>query len=184
MNHIRWLVFGTAAAATALSLAGCKKESVVASNESAESVARKVQESNLRPRPGRWESTVTVEKVDMPGLPPQAKAMMDRQMSAPTRFATCLTPEQAAKPDAGFFRKDASGCAYDHFVMADGKIDAVMSCGQQGHRMKIAISGDYTPEAYSVRASTQGEMQPGATMTIQTAIAAHRVGECNGSENR
>src|SRR3954468_22353857 len=88
------------AALAALSLAGCKKDSVVAKNESAESVANKVAASDIKLQPGRWESTMKFEKLDMPNMAPQAKAMMEKQMGISQTFATCLTSEQANQPGA------------------------------------------------------------------------------------
>jgi hypothetical protein len=185
MNRIHWARLATATALAALALAGCKKEAVTAKNESVESVAKKVQASSIKPQPGRWESTMKFEKMDLPNMPAQAKAMMNKQMAISQTFATCLTPEQADKPDASFFQKNASGCAYDRFAMTDGKIDAVMTCNAaQGHPMKIAMAGDYSPTAYNIHVSSQGEMQPGMPVSMQMSVAAHRTGECTGNEEK
>jgi hypothetical protein len=181
MDRIRW---AAVAAMAALSLGGCKKEAVVARNESVESVAKKVDASNLKPQPGRWESTMKFEKMDLPNMPPQAKAAMNKHMAISQTFTSCLTPQQAEKPDASFFQKNASGCTYDHFVMADGKIDAAMTCNAADHAIKTTMVGTYTPTAYEVRVSSQGEMQPGMPMSTQVSIASRRVGDCTGSEEK
>lgn len=184
MNRIRCATLCAMAAFAAVSLAGCKKDSVVAKNESAESVANKVQASDIKLQPGRWESTMKFEKLDMPSMPPQAKAMMEKQMGVSQTFATCLTPEQANKPGAGFFQKGAQGCKYDHFVMAEGKLDSAMSCDVSGRKIGMTMAGTYAEANYDVRVTSQAEMQPGMPMTTTMSIASRRVGDCNGSEEK
>lgn len=174
----------SAAALALLSLGACKKEGVVAKDESVESVAKKVAASEVKPRPGRWESSMKLARMDMPGMPPQMKEAMSKQMGAVQTFATCLTPEEASKPEAGFFQKGASGCKYDHFVMADGRIDAEMTCKQQGREMKTTMQGSYGEDVYDVTVKSQAEMQPGKPMNVEMSIASRRTGDCTGTEEK
>ena len=168
---------------TALLLSACNDgDSVTAKNESVESVAAKVAKSDVRPRPGRWESTMKIEKMDMPGLPPEARAMMQKQLASAQTFTSCLTPEQAAKPNADFFQGKNSGCTYETFAMGGGKIDAVMTCAQNGRNQKVTMTGDYGPEAYAMNVSSTGEMQPGMAMSMAMSISSKRVGDCTGKE--
>jgi hypothetical protein len=167
-----------------LALAACKKEGVVAKDESPASVAKKVAASDLKPQPGRWESTMKFEKLEMPGMPEQAREAIGRQMGVTQTFASCLTPEQAAKPDAGFFQKSASDCVYDRFVMAGGKLDAAMTCKRDGRKMTMTMNGSYGDTSYDITVNSEGEMQPGMPMSMAMSIASHRVGACNGSEEK
>ena len=182
MTAFRSAALVTAATLAALSLSACKKEGVVAKDESVESVAKKVDESGIKPQPGRWESSVKIGKMDLPGLPPQAKEAMGKQMGATQTFASCLTPEQAAKPDAGFFQAGAKDCKYDSFVMAGGKIDAAMTCDRGGQTLKMTMAGTYSETSYDIEVKSQGEVQPGMPMSMEMSIASHRAGECNGTE--
>lgn len=171
--------------AAAVSLAACQGgDEVVAKDESVESVAKKVAASDIKPRPGRWESNVKIDGMDIPGMPPEAKAAMNKQMSAAQTFATCLTPEEAEKPDGGFFQAGAQDCKYDSFVMAGGRIDAVMTCKQQGANLKMTMGGTYSETEYAVKVSSTGEMQPGQTMSMDMAINSRRTGDCNGTEQK
>jgi hypothetical protein len=167
-----------------LALCACKKDTVVARNESEESVARKVAASDLKPQPGRWESRTKLEKLDLPNVPPQAKAMMDKQMQVTQTFTSCLTPEQVSQPNGGFFQKGAENCKYDHFVMAGGSLDARMTCNERAGSMTMTLQGRYTPTDYAIDVTTQGEMQPGMPMSMKMSVAARRVGECTGKEDR
>lgn len=168
-----------------LAVGGCdKKDTIEARNESAESVAEKVAKSDIavRPAPGRWESTVKIEKLEIPNLPPQARETMQHQMGSAQNFASCLTPEQAAKPNAGFFQQGASGCTYDNFSMSDGKIDATMTCNHGGGKQKMSMSGTYGPESYTIAINSDATMPGGMNMTMIMSVAAKRVGECRGNE--
>jgi Protein of unknown function (DUF3617) len=167
----------------ALAIAGCSKGGVEAKNESAESVAKKVDAAGIRISPGRWESTMKIEKMEMPGLPPQAQAAMQKAMATSKTFASCLTPEEVNRPNAGFFGNHQTGCTYQHFTMEGGKIDAEMTCGRTAGQMHMTMQGTYDADTYSMRVSNQGSMGPGKTMSTTMAMTAHRVGECTGKED-
>jgi Protein of unknown function (DUF3617) len=172
-----------ALALATLAVAACgKQDSIEAENESASSVAEKVAKSNIKPMPGRWQSSMKIEKLEIANMPPEAKAMMQKQMGAMQSFFTCLTPEQVDKPNAGFFQQDASGCTYEKFSMSGGRIDAAVTCKHGQHAQKMTMSGQYSPESYNITMSSNGEMQPGMPMSMVMSIAAKRIGECNGKE--
>lgn len=184
MTSFRTVTLTTAAAVAALSLAACKKEAVVAKDESVESVAKKVEAANLKPAPGRWEASMKFEKMDIPNMPPQAKEAMNKQMNVSQTFASCLTPEEANKPNGSFFQKGAENCKYEHFVMADGKIDAAMVCKERNTQVKMTMAGSYSTDQYDMHVTSQGEMQPGMPMSVSMSISARRTGACNGTENK
>lgn len=169
---------------TVLVLSACNSgETVTAKNESAESVARKVAASTIKPLPGQWASTMKIEKMELPNMPPEAKAMMEKQLASAQTFTSCLKPEQVEKPDAEFFQGKSSFCTYDTFTMGGGKIDAVMTCGKGSQSRKMTMTGTYGPEAYAMRMSSAGEMQPGMPMSMTMSISAKRIGECTGKED-
>lgn len=168
-----------AAALTACNSGG----SVSAENESAEAVAEKVAAANIKPLPGRWESKIQFEKLEMEGMPPQAQEAMSKQMAAEQSISTCLTPEQVNKPDGGFFAGGAQGCTYKHFNMAGGKIDAEMTCGKDMYKQTMKMAGTYGEASYDIKVHSQSEVQPGKPMTVALAVAARRVGDCDGKED-
>ena len=167
-------------------LAACGQEKgVSAENESVESVAKKVAEAGeqIRPRAGRWRNEMKLEKLEIPGMPAQLKEAMSKQLSTAQTHFSCLTPEEAERPNATFFQKEASGCTYKRFTMAGGKVDAEMVCDRgQGQQQSMTMSGTYSDERFDMRMSSQGSMGRGMTMNMTMAIKAERVGECNGSE--
>lgn len=168
----------------ALALTGCNNsDSIEAKNESAEKVAEKVAKSDIKPRPGRWESTLKIERMDMPNLPAEARAAMSQRMGEAQKFATCLTPEDVAKPDASFFQGAESGCTYERFTMANGAIDASMICDHAGRTQKTTMTGTYGADSYAIKVASTGEAQPGMPMEVSMSIASRRVGDCNGKED-
>ena len=169
--------------AASLILAGCGSgDSVDARNESPEAVASKVAASGMTPRAGRWQANFKVESIDMPGLPASAKEAMNKSMASAQSYFTCLTPEQASKPDARFFQKAAAGCTYERFTMAGGKIDALMNCQPGAGPTRMAMTGTYGADLYDVRINGSSEMAKGMAMNITMAVTSRRVGECNGTE--
>lgn len=172
--------------ACAVPLAACSSEpEVTARNASVAEVANKVAEaggSGAFVRPGKWQSTVTVEKMEVPGMTPEMaermKTMMADRHAAGTE--TCLTPEDVKRPKEGFFAGDNKTCRYDRFTMADGKIDAQMTCAQDGAGQKMVMTGTYGPNDYAMRmsmAATGAAAERGMDMTMR--VEARRIGECD-----
>lgn len=170
----------------AFPLAGCGSEPTVREeNASIEDVSESVREASREQgliRPGKWSSSVTIERMDMPGMPPQAAEQMKRMIARTHSSETCLTPEEVSQPKGDFFGGNEN-CRYDHFTMRGGRIDARMSCTAQGATQVMDMEGTYSSDSYQMRMSSTTEGGPGGEgMTMQMRVEAKRVGECTGKE--
>jgi hypothetical protein len=174
--------------AYALALAGCNREPEVrAENASAEDVAEQVADaggSGIFVRPGKWESRVQIEELDLPGAPPEAKSAMRGMHDRAMVSESCLTPEEARRPKEDFFAGKNNNCRYDHFTMGNGKIDAVMKCTGQGMAQTMSMQGSYSPDAYQMRMSMKADAGAGPPggMTMTMRVDAKRVGECDAKK--
>jgi hypothetical protein len=167
----------------ALALGAChSKPSIDAKNESPEAVASKMAATGMMPRPGRWQADLKFVSLDMPGMPPAAREAMSKSMDTTKSTFTCLTAERAAKLDGNFFQKAAPGCTYEHYTMADGKIDALMTCPPGHGPTRMAMTGTYGNDVYNISIKGSSEMAKGMAMNIEMAVTSRRVGECDGTE--
>jgi len=133
-------------------------------------------------RPGKWLSTVTIEEMTIPGMPPEFAARMKETMAKQRQVESCLTPEEAKRPKGDFFAADKS-CTYDHFKLGDGKIDAAMRCDQGNVVQALTMQGSYTPDTYQMAMSTKMEGKgPQAGTVMKMRVDAKRTGECDGRE--
>lgn len=171
-----------------LVLAACNSSpTVTAENASVAEVAEKVAAARGNAAfisPGRWEATMTVQDISMPGLPPEATAQMKAQMGKSQQIISCLTKADVEKPSEGFFAGgEDKSCRYDRFTMAGGKIDASMSCKRGDATQTMTMTGTYSPDNYDMAMSStaSGAGAPGA-MTMKMAMSAKRAGECRGDE--
>lgn len=173
---------GLAATAGLIALAACGKPKVEADNATPAEVAKAAAGSAPSFQPGRWETTVTMVKMEMPGMPPQAQAMMSHAQKSHTHSA-CITAEQAAKPDKDFFNSGRSDCVYDHFSLGDGKLDSKMTCKEEGHTMTMEMQGTFAPGEWQAHMVARGSMGGAGEMTSETEVHSKRVGDCNGTED-
>ncbi|HEY8591868.1 MAG TPA: DUF3617 domain-containing protein [Sphingomicrobium sp.] len=174
----------------ALPLAACNQSpEVKAKDASVEEVAKKVREAGgdqSMIRAGLWQSKVTIEQLDMPGMPPEMASRMKTMMAQnqPHGFETCLTAEDVKRPKEDFFAGKNNQCRYDHFTMGSGKIDAAMRCGSKEGTQVMQMAGTYSPESYQVQTAmnmeTKGHDEGGMAMRLR--VEAHRVGECTASQ--
>lgn len=166
-----------------LALAGCGSEkTVTASNESVSDVAKKVSEAGLKFNPGKWESTMKFVKLEMEGMPPEAQAMMGKMLGKDRTFSSCLSKEEAEKPDAKFFGQADERCKYDNFTMGGGKIDAKLTCKADQGMQIMTMKGSYTPDTYEMTMSVDGKGPEGKTMSMQMALSAKHSGACTDKD--
>ena len=169
----------------ALPLAACgSKPAVDEKNASVEDVANKVAEVSQKEgfiSPGKWQSTVTIDRMDMPDMPPEVAQQMKKMVAQGHTSQSCLTPEEAKQPKANFFSGNDK-CRYDHFTMGHGKIDAEMRCDQGGGTQLMQMTGTYSPNSYKMHMTSKGGAA-GQNMTMQMSVDAKRIGECTGKES-
>ena len=167
--------------AAVLPLAACGSPAVDEENASVEEVAEKVREASSDEgllRPGKWQTSVSIEEMDMPGMPPEAAERMKSMMAMTQTSEMCLSPEEAKQPKGDFFGA-SDNCRYDHFRMGSGKIDAAMRCTQGGGTQLMEMDGKYSRDSYAMNMKSRMEGGPtGKPITMQMKVEAKRVGEC------
>ena len=176
-------------AAFILPLAACEKgPTVVAQNATQAEVQEKLAAAGgteVMVQPGRWEGAMTIEEMEIPGMPAEAKAQMKQQATAggPKTFISCVT-EEDVKTQKAFFTAEDKNCKYDRFVMAGGKVAAVMNCDQGGgSKMHMEMNGTYSADEYQMRMSNkvEGGNAPMGAMSMKMTVAAKRTGQCKGT---
>lgn len=159
-----------------LLLAACQKQPEPANAVAAADVA--AEASKLKLQPGEWETTTTLTALDVPGLPADAAKAAT---GTPTTTRNCVTPEQAAKPGADFLSGTADGnCTYQRFSMANGGIDAAMTCRPAAAPGAVAVRlhGGYAPSAFAMGMEMKTDLPGGAAMTMRARVAGRRIGPC------
>lgn len=100
------------AGSIALAACGSQNDAADAGGDDGASGPSIAELNEVTPRAGRWETTMKVTKMEIPGMPAEMQDMMKQQMGAVTSSFSCLTPEQAAKPKEDFFTPgSAEGCS-------------------------------------------------------------------------
>lgn len=168
-------------------LAACNDGGTVErKNASTAEVAKSVADAGMKLNPGRWELTMQFKKFEVEGMPPEAKAAMQKMLGETRTFASCLTKEEAEKPDGKFFGQQGEDCKYDTFTMGNGKIDATMTCkgtGEDaGNMAKMTLAGTYSPDTYDMTMDMNGTAPNGKQMVMQMALTSKHKGECKGDE--
>jgi hypothetical protein len=184
MKHVALLI------ACALPLAACNKSPQVnEKNASVAEVAQKVREvggDQSFVRPGLWQSKVTIDQLDIPGMPADMAQRMKTMMAEkPDQGCeTCLTPQDVKRPKEDFFAGKNNECRYEHFTMGGGKIDAAMRCGDKEGAQEMQMAGTYSPDSYQMQTSmkVRAEGSSQGAMQMKMRIEAQRVGECSAKQ--
>jgi len=174
-----------------LLVGGCDwGSSVDLRNESGSVVAqqiRKVAASSDFAQPGRWETKITLNQVDAPGMPPAFVEKLKASMRQPQSAASCLTAADVKK-GAFYVGEENQACRYEHFAMGKGRIDGMLRCTDQAGTRSMAMSGSYGPDKYKLVVTTdsQSAQQPGAAgkVSVTMTMDAKRAGQCLGTEGR
>ena len=166
-------------------LAACNNNDVDMKNASPEEVAAEMRDKSGGDgfvNPGKWQQTVTLIDIEAPGMPPEAKSMMQKAMGEAQVHEVCLTKEQAKSPKEDFFTGKDQNCTYEHFKWGDGKIDLKLNCQHPNAKQTMLLTGDYEPNSYTMNmtANTEGGSAM-EKMTMKMKVDAKRVGECDGN---
>lgn len=163
-----------AALLAAAALAGCGNRGEDG-NMSAEEVAAEL--AAMRIEPGQWELASEVVDVRAADLPHEVR---QRMIGPRSRLRHCITPDQAARPEANFLAaRDDSACVYRGFTARDGRIAGEMICPDATARMQ----GRYRPDRYDMRMTMASPMENGAMMTLTLRSRGRRVGSCGEDES-
>lgn len=143
----------------------------------AEEVAAELR--NVEIEPGLWEVSSAVLDARGPNLPREAQARMKRHRQ---NVRNCITPAQAAHPEANFLRRrEGSLCTYRDFSMRGGRMRGEMRCtgGGMPGTMTTRMDGRHGARHYDLRMRmTSTEMPFGANMVIDTRTIGRRIGDC------
>ena len=167
--------------------AWAKSDRVSEKNASVGEVAKAVAKAGpeLKFMPGRWESKIEFASIEAPGMPPELVKAMQAATGRNRLYYSCLTPAQAAHPNADFFNNQSKDCTYEHFTMGGGKIDAKMVCNKAADgTATVDMAGSYGADHYSMAMRTTAESGPAGQMVMKMKIDSHQVGECKGDESK
>jgi len=163
----------------ALALAACN--SADKGPKTPEQAAAEMKKA-VKMKPGKWQTTMTITKFDMPGAPPEAAQAMKGMMGKPTVTETCLTKEEADQDPADFLKKgQGEGCTFERFVIDDGTLDGKMVCNKPGQgKMEATMAGTLGAEAMSLtmNSSVNDPKMPGGKAEMGMSMAMKRIGEC------
>ena len=164
-------------------LAACNSEpEVKMENASVGEVAQEMRKQASNDRfinPGQWQQTVTLVSIDAPGMPPEAKSMMQQTMGQAQVHDVCLSPAQAKSPKEDFFTGADQNCRYEHFNWGNGKIDLKLNCKHPNATQTMVLVGDYEPNNYTMTmTATNVGGGPAGEMVMTMKVDAKRTGEC------
>jgi len=134
--------------------------------------------------PGQWETTVQLTEFDMPQMPEEARGMMQQQMGRAQTNTSCITPEEAADPEANMFGDGNDDCTYTDFTMSGGTILIAGSCQAQGMpgAMTMRMEGSYTPTSYDMTMNMDMESGPAGPMTMAGQVTGRFAGPVCGAD--
>ncbi len=170
-------IFIIAAAGAAL-LAGCSGGGGADGTDavSVKEVAEKAKAAIPRPDPGLYKTTVTMTKIDIPGLPPE---MADHGAGMVRTVEHCLSAADVDKGFEALVKEGQDGeCSYESFSAAGGKIEAVMVCKAQGRDTRTQISGSATKTGADLTAATAMDFEGVGKATLNFTAKHERIGEC------
>jgi len=138
--------------------------------------------SGVKLTPGEWEMTSEVVDLKVEGLPAGVPESALGQMRPPkTTVKSCLTPEDAANPNARMLtaQKD-NRCTSTRANMSGGRIDIAMSCpAPQGDgTMTLTMTGQYGASSYEMNGDMAVEGPNGVHMTMKSHTTGRHIGDC------
>jgi hypothetical protein len=131
--------------------------------------------ATVQMRPGQWEMTTRITRISAPNMP----AGVNAPLPEPQTASHCLTPEQAARPNGGFWAQNvqSSGCTSENNSMAGGRIQARLLCNSAQGRTTITMDGRYTGDSLDLTQRVEAG-GGGQSVTMDAHITGRRTGDC------
>jgi hypothetical protein len=132
--------------------------------------------ANVTMQPGQWEMTVTVTRMNVPGMP----AGMTPPMPPPQTSRTCITPEEAQQASSSFLNETTGageGCTSQNSSMSGGRIQANVQCNRPEGQVRMTMNGQYSATTLDMTQQVQTN-QGGRNVEMEARIAGRRTGEC------
>jgi hypothetical protein len=128
--------------------------------------------------PGQWETIVEVTGLNITGGP-RLPGGMTPPLPPPTTVRSCLTPEQAARPNANFLSGsgEGGGCNSENLSMAGGSIQGTITCSSAGATIRTTINGRFGTDSYETESQSRITSN-GMTMETTGRTRSRRVGDC------
>lgn len=174
---------GLGAVALLFVLAGCGEKAGSdaagdAGKVSQDQVASRARDL-VKPEPGLYRATVEIQEFAIPGAPPQVAAMMRDSAVSAQATEYCLTPEDVAKGYEESIRKSQQGeCEYKRFDVDGGKIEAALTCTDQGRTVDLALSGTGDATSSDMAMTMKMDMGGMGEGTIRARSRSERIGDC------
>lgn len=164
-----------------LVLAGCDR-GIELTNASIEEVAA-ASKGAQKQQPGEWETTTTLEKVDVGDAKVSAQVadVLKGQVGQKQTTKACVTKDQVGSPALGDMSKmtGSKDCRFEKFAMKGGAIDATMRCSRPDRSLTVSQKGQYTETGFDIRSVVAQSL--GAQSTTMTMhVTGKRTGDCPG----
>ena len=164
-------------AALALTACGSGEEEATTVADAAEAIAESPQ-----PLPGQYRTTTQLLELSAPGLPEDARAMMQAQLAQSDADVTtsCLTEEQAANSQEEMLKQmTQASCTVQRFDVSGGNIDAAMSCpAGNGITGDVTVTGTMGETGSDMEMSFSTNMPGAGEATFRMQVVSERIGDC------
>ena len=144
------------------------------------SAAIEASGKKLKPVAGKYKTSITVTKVDVPGAPPQMAEMMGSAMNQENEF--CLTPEQAEKGFEDSLKQGRDDtCKISTFTLDGDQVDMKMSCNDPASGpVTVAMTGQVGETSSDLQMTVNGKIPQMGDMEMVMSFTQTRIGDCEG----
>ncbi|MGB7408009.1 MAG: DUF3617 domain-containing protein [Pontixanthobacter sp.] len=133
---------------------------------------------------GKWSQTMTIEKFELPGAPPEAEEMLQQMIGQTQTNESCLTEDEVAKGFEEQAKQSMAGqaCDTESFSAKGGELTGKITCQEpNGAGAVMTVEGDYTADSMdmTLTADISDPSMPDGNGTMVMVMTGKRLGECD-----
>lgn len=174
---------GVLAACCALFVTACGESNPDAAQPSQDDAKQGAEPfaQDFRLEPGKYRTTVSIDSLDMPGLPPQVAQQTRAMMADAASAESCVTSRDAARGIEVIKRQVARGdCEFQKFETHGDTVEAAFQC-RTGDGMTMVATSRGTYSSTGSKVSLTGDLAGpnGKAMHIEQTVTTERIGDCS-----
>ncbi len=128
---------------------------------------------------GSWSQELSIVSIDLPAMARSREGKIRKRLEETVGGAVCLASDEAAAPPAHFFMSDGEECRYSSFGNDGEKLKIALSCRMESmSAIDMDMAGPIDADSYELEGDISIRLPMVGEVTARAHLRARHTGSC------